>query len=468
MPREPKTPVVWTQPNLFGTIASSPLLPTNVDFIPWDRKSNVINIKGGEAVWKGLHQPEMQYWAYCFCSPLASVIDRLSEADINGELVFIDKKEDDAGGTAVKRLKKLLNRPNPLQTWFEFRAQQVAYKKIFGYCLVYDMRPAGMETKYLWNICPRFATPIATDNYSIIRAEMGESPIKEWQLDIFGQSYKIDARKIFILYDGFVERNMDNLGLPISKIAGLDFAISNICAAMEADNVLLRKKGPLGFISHAPTSDPVSGYNPMTDDEKQEVQSDLNQYGLTWAQWQYVITRHGVKWNPISFDIASLQTKETIRAATDAICDRFGYPAELMSGKNATYENRTSAERFLYNTIIIPQNKRDMHLYTIHFDELADVQIKGWYDDYPVLMDNKVAQGESMKFQTEAYHQQWLDKLITMNQYRTLVGLNTVKGEDFYWNSEEYIAKYGEDTTNSKQISNEKTPSKDKPTKKED
>lgn len=446
----PQGATSWTRPNLFGSIGENALFPTNVDFIPSDNKGGVITIRGDEAIWRGLNTEFMQFWAYCYCSPLASVIDRLADADINGEIEFLNKKDDYATGGIVKRLKKLLQKPNPLQTWYEFRAQQVLYKKVFGYCPVYATIPSGFDrtnTIALWNLNPFFCTPVPNPEFDIKKSP---NPIKEWNINIFGKQYNIPSEKVFILNDGFLERNRDRVGLPVSKVAGLDWAISNICAAMEADNVLLRKKGPLGFISHDPQRDPVSGYVPMGNMDKKEIQDDLTKYGLTWSQWQYVVTRHGIKWNPMSFNVKDLDTKGTIREGIDMICDRFSYPAELMSGKNATYENRTSAERFLFNTVTIPQNKRDMHTLTVWFDgddeSMSDIKVICSYDDYPVLQDGKVAQGESHKFQTEAYHTQFLDKLITMNQYRTLVDIDTVKGEDFYYGSKEYVKVYGEIT----------------------
>ena len=141
------------------------------------------------------------------------------------------------------------------------------------------------------------------------------------------------------------------MGLPLSKVAGLDFFISNICASMEADNVLLKKKGPLGAWSFDPKPD-MAGTIPMTPDDKKEIQEDLKQYGLNWHQFQYVVSKIPLKWNAMSFNLRDLMTKETTRQGIDGICDRFGYPAELMSGKNATYENRSSAEKFLYQNNI--------------------------------------------------------------------------------------------------------------------
>jgi len=285
-------------------------------------------------------------------------------------------------------------------------------------------------TTWFWNMHPLYFDPVHNDKFSLIKSP---NPIKEWRYSFHeGTSYDfeitIPADKIIILRDGYMTQT-DGFGLPLSKIAGLEWAISNIMAAMEADNVLLRKKGPLGFISQDSTKDPVAGYVPLSPKEKTEVQDDLRQYGLSWSQWQYVVTRHGLKWNPMSFSVGDLETKATIRQGIDSICDRFGYPAELMSGKNATYENRTSSERWLINNVTIPENKRDMLKYTTYYD----TNVTCYYGDMPVLQDAVLANGEGLKNRTVALDIQYKSGIITKNQFLSALELDTIPDGDVYY-----------------------------------
>jgi len=438
---------VTRQPGLFGSIATQVMKGTNVDFIPLDNNSNVMDVKDSP-LWKGLESKEMQFWAYCYCSPLASVIDRLADADINGTLMFLRKSDDsDSNSAIVRKVKALLMRPNALQDQFEFRAEQVTYKKTYGYALIYGMGMTDdnpLTCSSLWNLNPFYCEPIRDDSFNPYNRKKS-NPIKEWKVRILGKDYTIPADKILILKDSYLPRHRDELGLPISKISGLDWAISNICAAMEADNVLLRKKGPLGFISQDTAKDPIAGYVPLSPKDKAEIQSDLQAYGLTWAQWQYVVTRHGLKWNPMSFNVKDLDTKGTIREGIDMIADRYGYPAELMSGKNATYENRTSAERYLYNSTVIPSNMRDMYSISYWFGMTEDY-IYYDYTDYPAIRDTKVTQGQGIKSLSEGLLIQFQANVITLNQVRQILEQNTVPGDDLYYGSEEYKEKYGANT----------------------
>jgi len=228
------------------------------------------------------------------------------------------------------------------------------------------------------------------------------------------------------------------MGLPISKVAGLDYFVSNICAAMEADNVLLKKKGPLGVFSYDAKPD-MAGLVPMNPKDKDTLQNDLARYGLTSGQLQYVISKSPIKWNAMSFNLKDLMTKETVRQGVDGICDRFGYPPELMSGKNATYENRNSAEKFLYQNNVIPFSLRRMARYS-QFFELDEVSLNLDYDHLPVLQEDTLNAGQARKYRSEGLSLDWTNGLITWNEYRMLQDMDTVAGMDIYYN--EYLIKF--------------------------
>src|SRR5688500_4930128 len=114
----------------------------------------------------------MQYWAYNYCSPLAAVIDRLAEADTNGELQIVNAdytvRENYRKDPKVNRVMNLLSRPNPIQTWEEFNSEQVVICKIYGYCPVFAVIPAGMDRSHavsLWNLNPYYARPTFNDRF---------------------------------------------------------------------------------------------------------------------------------------------------------------------------------------------------------------------------------------------------------------------------------------------------------------
>jgi hypothetical protein len=433
------------QNNPFGSIAQGMFpVSTSAGFIPLDSNGTILDIRDGyvNPQWLGLRTTSMQYWAYTFCSPLAAVIDRLAESDTNGliRLIGEDKKplKNYKKNPVLNRVMQLLDNPNPLQTWEEFNSQQIVLCKIFGYCPVFALCPAGLDktyTKSLWNLNPFFCTPNYNNQFDIYKDD--NSPIISWKVSIFGYNMEIPSSDIMLLKDGFVDTLSTNLSLPMSKIAGLDYAISNICAAMEADNVLLKKKGPLGVFSYDAKPD-MAGWNPMTTTQQNEVQNDLKRYGMTWAQLQYIVSRVPIKWNSMSFNVQELMTKETVRQGIDSICDRLGFPAELMSGKNATYENRSSAEKYLYQNNVIPFSMRRMARYDKFFG------ITGLSQDFsylPVLQDDILKAGEARKSKSQSLEIDWKNDMITRNEYRQELGMEPL-GQDGELIYSEWIKKY--------------------------
>lgn len=440
--------------NIFGTlgIGAFPIL-NHMDFIPEDGSGKIIQLTGqgdgNRAQWVGLDSKQMQFWAYVYCSPLATVIDRLAESDTNGIVQFIDEETEVPLKNVNKvpkllRIRRLLKNPNPWQTWEEFDGQQTVLCKIFGYCPVFAIGAKGFDrsyTKALINIPAIFVTPVRNEDFSIF----GSKPqIKEWTLRIQGQSYTIPSEDIILMKDGFISKGDNDFGLPMSKINGLDFFVSNICAAMEANNVILKKKGPLGIFSYDPAKD-SAGATPLVPGAKDALQEDLKRYGLTVGQIQYVISKMPVKWNAMSFNLRDLMTKEIIRDAIDGICDRYNYPAEMMSGKNATYENRNSSEKFVYQNNVIPYSLRKMRMYNKFF-ELEDVILNKSFNHIAVLQEDIVKAGEAEKYLSESLDIDWKSGMITWNQWQVAKERDPVVGMDIYY--PEYIKKFPQMDTN--------------------
>lgn len=457
--------------SLFGTLGAGafPIL-SRMDFIPDGSNGETIKLTGegdnNRAQWIGLESKEMQWWAYNLCSPLATVIDRLAEADTNGIIQFVDAEtrvplKNVNKNPRLLRIKRLLAKPNPWQTWEEFDGEQLVLCKIFGYCPVFAIGSDVLDrsyTKALINLNPILLTPIVNYEYNIFGKD---GQIKEWTLGILGNTYTIPSKDILLIKDGFVSKR-DALGLPLSKIHGLDFGVSNICAAMEADNVILKKKGPLGIFSYDPGKD-MAGAVPLDPNAKDDLQEDLKRYGLTVGQIQYVISKMPVKWNAMSFNLRDLMTKETIRQAIDMFCDRFGYPAELMSGKNATYENRNSSEKWLYNNNVMPFSLRRMTRYN-QFFELEDVLLNKSFKHLDVLQEDIVKAGEAEFYESQALDIEWKSGLITWNQWQIQKERDPVAGMDIYY--PEYIKKFPVMNLNKPVDNGKTTPSKDTGTKK--
>lgn len=429
--------------NLFGTIGQPSIPGPRPDFIPADGQGKTIEVKGDAAVWLGLQNPKMQQYAYDFCFPLASVVDRLAEMDLNGVFEVLKvggKGKNDYLKTEYATLiNGLFEQPNPLQSWYQFRGQQIVHKKIFGYAAVFPLLRSGFGPEYaltMMNIPPDCIEVIGTRK--ILYATKLEEIVKEYRITILGQSFILNSNQLIILPDSFMLDHRKDYLLPQSKLVGLDMAVSNLCAGMEADNVLLRKKGPLGFISHdaAATKDSNIGYIPMTEPQKKEVQEELSKYGMTWAQYQYVISRVPLKWNSMSFSPSELGTGEVVERSEKAICQRMGYPYPLYLMTDSTFANGNQAAKMVYQDNIIPSGTRDFKLYAKFF-KAKENNANFTYDfsDTPVMAEDKKTAAEAERELNLALKEQWENDIITRNQYLERMGYDKIVGMDIYYSA---------------------------------
>lgn len=433
--------------NLFGAIGAGAVIPfTGADFLPVDNKGNKIDVSGNnQARWLGLQTKTMQRFAYEFCYPLASVVDRLAEYDLTCdiEITRLNGKGKDNVLTSdwAKRVLNLLENPNPLQSYEQFRGQQLVYKRIFGYCPVLPLLPLGYSTDpsdavAMINIPPWCFEPIVKHPNVYFGTKL-EDYISGWRVNILGREAVLAPNDVFILKDGFFNDELEQFILPKSKLVGLDMAVSNLCAAMEADNVLLRKKGPLGFISDDPgTKDNVAGYLAMSKIQKKNLQSALTRYGLGWNQYQYVVSRRAARWNPMSYDVKQLGTKETVTASEKAICHRFAYPYVLYEEQDATYANAASALKSCFTNNVIPNNKKDYKEFAKHFKASENNgKIIGNFDKVAAFQEDEKFRGEAKYQMNQGLQIEWMNDVITLNQWRTAQGYDTTTDGDIYYSA---------------------------------
>lgn len=436
--------------NILGTIAgydtqSLGSLPFgNLDFGPKDNKGNIIKFRR-TAKWMGMESPMMQKYAYEFCAPVGTVVDKLTKYDLSGRLEINRKggkgKDKELTGAWADSLRKLLDQPNILQSYEQWRGQQVVYKKVFGFCPVLPIMPIGFRGNkspekafQLVNLPPWLFKPIMVANSNIVEAQSVGDIVSHYELSINGKVIKLDPSEVIILKDGFMQNSKVSLTLPLSRLVGLDMAVSNYCAAMEADNVLLRKKGPLGFISHDPGTKDITGYQPLRRTQKAELQRALDQYGLSWDKLQYVISRQPMRWNPMSFNVKDLDTTGTIVKSEKAICHKLGLPYALYEETENTYANDSdNALATCYQTEVIPDSNRDWKEFAKFFKAIDNnAIIATCFDHIGALQEDKQAAAITAQTLSSTLQVEYDSNIITKNQWLIARGYEPVPDGDTY------------------------------------
>lgn len=395
--------------NLFGTIATQSAglarLSGNPAFIPVDGNGSTLDLRNNSATWLGLKNRMMQKYAYEFCYPVSAVVNKLARYDVQGK-PKVNRLGGKGGGKELssdygKQMARLFKRPGPLQSWNSFRSQQYVYKKIFGFCPVLPVVLPGFETqpwmaRVMINIPPWLFDPLSISSSTNPQASDQDVASPGYVATILNKRVTFKESELIILRDGHMSDESTNFLLPLSRLVGLDWAVSNLCKAMEADNVLLSKKGPLGIFSHDPKTDPIAGYEPMMNEDKKELQEALNGYGLSLPQYQWLVSRSAIRWQPMSFDTKELGTKETIQQCEKAICHDFDLPYILYEESESTYTNNgDGAEAGVFEGNIIPGNEEDLEEYERFFKaEENNAEFVGDYSKVGALQADKTLEAD--------------------------------------------------------------------------
>jgi len=293
---------------------------------------------------------EGQLYAYKYCGPVAAIIQRIAKASANAKVYIEDKNGQEATGMDIKFIQSILKQPNPLQSWESFKEQLDQYFYTFGEVFIYPLKSIGFKDLQLflipnWIIKPFYKTGIASQWFR-------ENPVLYWQIDTKTEILKLQPDELWH-YKNSVPNDLD----PIrgrSLLYSLDSTINNILTAMEARRTLMENTGPKGILNSASTG--INAF-PVTPEEGDRIQDNLNGYGLSRDKKQVIISKASLQWTAMGFSTRDLLLFEEIEDDVRQLCDSLGYPMYLLGFKNnSTYNNVSEAEKGLYQNNVIPYN----------------------------------------------------------------------------------------------------------------
>lgn len=374
--------------------------------------------------------------AYRKCPPVTAIINRKAQAFINGKTVIMNMKGKEATGSTADNLRKLLKRPNPIQSGKQFEAQGYIYQQLFGYSLVLAIKPFGfkknIDASSLWNIPPSMLDIEETNKLFYQTDQKGM--IKQIVLSYKGDRTVLNIDDIFIIKD--FTPSFNSLILPESRICSLEMPINNIIGAYESRNVLINYRGALGMISGDPGGGQL-GNIPLSPDEKKDLQRQFRQYGLRTQQMQFIITKAALKWQQMGYPTKELMLFEEIEADTQAICDNYNYPYRLMAANTSNSLGGSDAKEFkamVYHDAIIPEADSICEQWNQALDtESLGLNITKDFSAVPVLQEDKTDAGRARMYLNQALLIEWQNNLITWNQWQEAIGNDTKPNMDIYY-----------------------------------
>lgn len=374
--------------------------------------------------------------AYQSCPPFTAVINKLAKNYVNGKTWVMDiKKGKESQSPFANILRQRLGRPNPLQTWSEFEAQQDIFINLFGWCPLLPIIPLGFkdvkDATSWWNIPTCICEPVE-NNSKWYNATSLSGIVDSIKIRYKNEVSELPMDKIFIFRD-FVP-SFQSMAFPDSRVRSLELPINNIIGAFKSRNVLINYRGALGIIS---SESDKSGYIPIKPNDKEDLQRDFLRHGLLSNQWKFIITSAAVKWQQIGIPTRELMLFEEIQDDIYRICDAYDFPSPLMaSDKNNALggSNQAPAMASLYQNAIIPTSISRYEQWN-NFLKCTDngVRMEKDYSHIPALQANKVEEGRARLYDNQGYLIMWQQNLITANQWLEALGMDTVNGFDVYF-----------------------------------
>lgn len=383
--------------------------------------------------------------AYQECAPLTAIINRKTQAYINGKTWVLNTRGKESVSPEAAKIKRLLTQPNPLQSGTAFDAQLYCYLQIFGWSVLFAPKPTGftdmIDATAMWNI-PPFMVDIE-ETKKLWYQTGTEGIIKSIVVNWNGERTPLPVEDCYIFRD-FVP-SFSNILFPESRIQALAVPINNIIGAYESLNTLINFRGAQGFLS---LEKDQFGSVPMSDPEKAALQSDFRRYGLKRGQWQVIISNAALKWQQMGYPTKDLMLIETVENAIQAVCDSYNYPFRLLSNTTSNSLGGTDAgifNRSLYQDTIIPEadslcEQKNNLFKTADYN----LKIEKDYSHVPVLQQDKKAAADARNVMNQALEREWRNGSITLNDWRRMNGDDPLTDERFTIYFPEYVARFGD------------------------
>ncbi len=252
----------------------------------------------------------------------------------------------------------LLKLPNPLQSSMSWLEQLYIDYQVFGNAYPFMLTPTNRtptpeNIAAIYNLPSRYT--FAKGTGKMFYQTKLEDIIEKYTLSIRGQLFDFKTNQVSHISNSNIKFLNNEYVMGESPLKSLDWALSNIKAAYEARNVYITRRGAFGILTNNSKGD--MGTQPI--EGKDQLQKDLNKYGLKKAQWQIMLTNADLRWNKISIPTKDLQLYEEVKESAIALANQYDYPILLMNYlEGSTFANMKVAMKQLYTDSIIPDSIR--------------------------------------------------------------------------------------------------------------
>lgn len=371
---------------------------------------DIIDLFGSRADYINTLTPMGQARAFERCSILASIITKKVSAISDARYWVKDQEGNDVEGTDI--LDKMRN-PNPYQTLPEFVCMVEFFSQIFGKAYIVKLDAIGTGSFELY-VVPNI---LVTENEKLEQqiSFAPRSNIESYYINVNGLSFKVDTEHMFVVND--VTYSMNQMGGSVSRLASLQYPINTFVASYDAVNELLVNRGMLAIISMKAENPAVTMKMGATKEEKQELEQQLNRYGILRGKMKYAITGYDVACVPVSTSISDLGISDIQLNCKKDIAYTYQLPAIMLDMADSKYANLSEAKLDFYTNDIIPAAKNIMAtMNRIYGNDQYTVQ--AFFDHLDLFQEAKRQQAAGMVSLVSALNESMQTGLMNLQEAR--------------------------------------------------
>ncbi len=243
---------------------------------------------------------------------------------------------------------KLMERPNPLQSWEEFIENALGFKEVTGNSYIHGVELSDGRFSEMWIMPPQLTRIIADKSY--------ESIVKSYVLDIYGYNEPIKAETV--LHMKYWNPDYTYPGSHLYGMSPLKSARRSVISSNQGLNALAKALENNGVAGMLFPDDP--DLQDLTEEQRANLQRwfDQNRRGSDNYK-SALVTSAKMGWQPFGLSPIDLEIIEARKMSMRDICNVYGYPSEMLNDPdNKTNANKSESRRQLYQDCVVPRIER--------------------------------------------------------------------------------------------------------------
>lgn len=243
-------------------------------------------------------------------------------------------------------LGKLLERPNPAQSFSVFLQELISFGKLTGNRFVYGIAPENGENKGIYSQIYNLPAHLIE-----IKSDGIFKPVSKYTMMYNKNKYELSSEEVLHIADFNPDYQGDGTHLygqsPIE--AGMR-VLTTANEAVETNLKFLHNQSARGMLT-------PEGDDSLTPTQAQQLKDALRRnYQGSKSANDIMITGKKFSWTNFGLSTSDLQLLESYNATIKDLCNLYGVPVQLLNNtESTTYDNYRIARKVLFTNAIIPE-----------------------------------------------------------------------------------------------------------------